>query len=326
MAKFVYNPETLLYEPTDTPRRVKVARVLILIVLALGLVVLYAWLYTGVFGFELPKTARLRHENAEWQARADLLSGRLDKYETVLSGIENRDDDVYRSIFGLSPLSGVYGSKGPDSLRTGADLLSVRVDALSRRTYARSKSLDEVHQLSLQAGDMLSCLPSVPPILPKKGSYRISSPFGRRVDPVYGGGEFHHGLDFATDKGNPVYATGDGVVEKAECKFSGYGNEVVINHGYGYKTRYAHLSIIDVGVGMKVTRGERIGAVGNSGKSTGPHLHYEVVYKGNTVNPMKYMDLSMPVEEYQSMISTRVDEQPRDKRSSTSELLNRRKQ
>ena len=325
MAKFVYNPQTLLYEPMDEPRRIKVARILILAVLAFGLVGLYFWLYTGVFGFVPPKTAILRRECAQWQARANLLGTRLDKYETVLSGIENRDDDVYRSIYGLNPVADEYGAGRRDSLASTPLLLASRVDALSRRTYARSKSLDEVHQISLHAGDMLSCVPSVPPILPKKGSYRISSPFGRRVDPVYGGREFHQGLDFATDKGNPVYATGDGVVEKAECKFSGYGNEIVVNHGYGYKTRYAHLSIIDVGVGMKVSRGEKIGAVGNSGKSTGPHLHYEVLHKDNRVNPAKYMDLSMPVEEYQAMISTRVQEQPRDKKSSTSELLNRRK-
>ena len=335
MARYVFNPETLLYEAKDEPKALRIIRSILLCAGAAGLVYLYFWLYTAVFGLELPKTAVLRRRNASWQAKTELVQRRLDLCEQTLVGIENRDDEVYRSIYGLSevPASLKYDGTADAALYASLDeggasqdLRAVmrRLDTLSRRAYLQSKSLDELSMVTRQAGDMISCVPAVPPILPKAGTFRLSSSFGYRIDPVYGGGERHTGQDFATDRGNPVYATGDGVVEKAEFKFSGYGNEIVINHGYGYRTRYAHLNTIEVNEGMKVRRGESIGTVGNSGKSTGPHLHYEVEYRGERVNPMRYMDITMPVEEYLSMIQQRKDESPRDKRLSTSELLKKR--
>ena len=178
-------------------------------------------------------------------------------------------------------------------------------------------------QLARVAGDMISCVPSVPPLVPDPSKVHLSSGFGYRTDPVYGGGENHGGQDFATASGMPVYATGDGVVVQAEFKSNGYGNQIVIDHGYGYQTRYAHLSVISVVAGMKVKRGELIGNVGSTGKSTGPHLHYEVVYRGNRVNPMNYMDFKMPVDEYRSMTEQRSEDSPVGKRSSTTELLRR---
>ena len=148
----------------------------------------------------------------------------------------------------------------------------------------------------------------------------MASPFGYRTDPVYGGTRFHAGQDFAADVGYPVYVTGDGVVEKVNYGFTGYGNEIIIDHGFGYRTRYAHLSRIDVAKGMKVTRGDQIGAIGKTGKATGPHLHYEVIYKGNAINPYSYMNLDMTVEEYIAMITRRREESGTRKKS-TLELL-----
>lgn len=335
MAKYVYNPETLLYEAVDESKALKIIRIILLLAGAAALVYLYFWLWTSVFGLELPKTTILRKNNAAWQARTEVVQRRLDLYEHTLEGIEDRDDDVYRSIYGLKEIPYSIKFNGTpdaelyalmDEGGASGDLRSVmrRLDTLSRRAYVQSKSLDELNMVSKQAGDMISCVPAVPPILPEKGSYHLSSPFGYRVDPVFGGGERHTGQDFACDRGYPVYATGDGIVEKSEFKFTGYGNEIVINHGYGYKTRYAHLNTIEVNQGMKVLRGEKIGSVGSSGKSTGPHLHYEVEYRGERVDPMRYMDITMPVDEYMSMIRQRRDESPRDKRSTTSELLKNR--
>src|SRR5574344_704082 len=143
--------------------------------------------------------------------------------------------------------------------------------------------------------------------------------------PVYYAATPEGGQDFATKRGNPVYVTGGGVVEKANFQFNGYGNEIVVNHGYGYETRYAHLNTIEVTEGMKLQRGDRIGTVGATGKSTGSHLHYEVIYRGNRVNPLNYMDLSMPESEYRAMIEKRSAESPRGKMSSTTELLRRNK-
>ena len=317
MANYVFNPITLQYEVREEPRYAKYVRMGLSILVAGGLCFLYFWLYTSVLGLDLPKTARLKKENAMWQSKIALAERQLDICEETLQGIEERDDHVYRSIFGMNVIPEEVKAAKHNPL---ADPLTARIDALTKRAYVQSMALDEVYGIALNAGDMVSHIPAVPPILPKKGSYRMASPFGYRTDPVYGGMRFHAGQDFAADVGYPVYVTGDGVVEKVNYGFSGYGNEIIIDHGFGYRTRYAHLSRIDVAKGMKVTRGDQIGAIGRTGKATGPHLHYEVIYKGNAINPYSYMNLDMTVEEYIAMITRRREESgPRKK--STLELL-----
>ncbi len=334
MPKYVFNPETLMYEARSEPKYVKHIRVALLSVLALGLVVMYFWLYLSVFHFELPRTAALKRRHAEWEAKMNLMDRQLDIYEQTLTGIEQRDDDVYRSIYGLNPIPEQVRNSGLEGVNRYAELDRLganshlrravrRLDDLTKRAYVRSKSLDEVGDLSRKAGDMISCVPNVPPILPAPGTYRLSSSFGYRIDPVYGGGERHGGQDFATRTGTPVYVTGDGVVEKTGMHLWGYGNEIVIDHGYGYQTRYAHLNTIEVAPGMKLHRGDRIGTVGNTGKSTGAHLHYEVIYKGNRVNPMNFLDMNMPEDEYRAMIERRSEDARASATMSTMELLRR---
>ena len=317
MANYVFNPITLQYEVREEPRYAKYVRTGLSILVAGGLCFLYFWLYTSVLGWDLPKTARLKKENAMWQSKIALAERQLDICEETLQGIEERDDHVYRSIFGMNVIPDEVKDAKPDPQ---ADPLTSRINSLTKRAYVQSMALDEVYGIALTAGDMVSHIPAVPPILPKSGSYRMASPFGYRVDPVYGGTRFHAGQDFAADVGYPVYVTGDGVVEKVNYGFTGYGNEIIIDHGFGYRTRYAHLSRIDVAKGMKVTRGDQIGAVGKTGKATGPHLHYEVIYKGNAINPYSYMNLDMTVEEYIAMI-TRRREESGPKTKSTLELL-----
>ena len=335
MKRYVFNPISLQYETREGSRAVRVVRFLAAAVAAGLLCWLYIWLYTSVFGLDLPKTALLKRENARWQARMQVLGRQLDIYEGTLRGIEERDDKVYRSIFGLNEIpeevkaAGFGGATRYDYLdRFGADpglkRTMRRLDVLTKRCYVQSLALDEVHTTAGTAGDMVSHIPAVPPILPDKRRYHLSSPFGYRTDPVYGVRRFPSGQDFAADKGYPVYATGDGVVETVRFQFSGYGNEVVIDHGFGYKTRYAHLNSTEVAPGMKLKRGDPVGTVGRSGKATGPHLHYEVLYKGNQINPYDFMDLSMPVEEYQAMIRQRREESAQRRRSS-SELVSRGK-
>lgn len=317
MPNYVFNPITLQYEVREEPRYLRHLRKILTVVAVIGLCMLYFWLFTDVLGLDLPKTARLKKENAVWQAKIDLAERQMDLCEETLDGIEERDDFVYRSIFGLNVIPEEVKEAKSDP---GADALSVRLNALTKRAYVRSMALDEVYGIAINAGDMVSHIPAVPPILPKRGSYRMASPFGYRVDPVYGGTRFHAGQDFAADVGYPVYVTGDGVVEKVNYGFTGYGNEIIIDHGFGYKTRYAHLSRIDVAKGMKVLRGDQIGAIGRTGKATGPHLHYEVIYRGNAINPYSYMNLDMTTEEYIAMI-TRRREESGPKTKSTLELL-----
>ena len=324
MPKYVFNPITLEYEAHEVPRWHRTARIAVAVAAVAALSWLYFWLYTSVLGFDLPKTARLKREAAAWQTRMEVANRRLDLFETTLEGIEERNDRVYRSIYGLG------GATRYDFLdEVGANPLLKstlrRGDNLTRRAWLQSLSLDEVQVISLNAGDMISHIPSIPPIVPDKGTFHLASPFGYRTDPVYGGTRFHEGQDLATQKGTPVYAPGDGVVVLTEFKFTGYGNEIVIDHGFGYKTRYAHLSRIDVVQGMTVRRGDLIGAVGTTGKSTGPHLHYEVLYMGARVNPRNYMNLDMPVDEYRAMVESRRQESA-PKQKSSLELLTGRRQ
>lgn len=334
MAKYVFNPETLTYETPVDPKFRRPLRMVLLVIVGAGLVCLYFWIYISVLGLDLPKTAYLKRRHARLEARMNVINMELDQAERTLAGIESRDDDVYRSIYGLSPIPEAVKNSGLEGVNRYAELerlgansvlkrTVLRTDALMKRVYVNSKSLDEVAQVAAQSGDMMSCVPNVPPILPKPGTFYLSSGFGYRTDPIYGDSRRHQGQDFASSIGNPVYATGDAVVKYTAFQYRGYGNEIVLDHGYGYETRYAHLNTIEVAEGMKVHRGDRIGTVGNTGKSTGPHLHYEVVYMGNRVNPMKYLDISMPVEEYQAMVDRRREEYKNEHTTSTMELLRR---
>lgn len=291
----------------------KVFKGLLLFAGSVAMAVLYIWLFTSVLGYDLPKTAFLKAERARWDARMDLMNTKLDRCEESIEALRVRDDDIYRSIFGMNEIpagvrnagiggvdrySFLDGLESDDRLKNTA----LRIDRLTRKVYVQSKSFDEVAAVSKTAGDMASCIPAIPPIVPDPSRYKMSSPFGYRTDPFTGASRMHTGLDFAMKIGNPVYATGDGVVESVKFEFFGYGNSITIKHGFGYETIYAHLNSVKVIEGMKVKRGDCIGESGKSGRSSGPHLHYEVVYKGRKVNPANYLDMSMSVQEYSDML------------------------
>ena len=319
MGKYILNPETLLYEMKEVSLKSKVFKGLLLFAGSVAMAVLYIWLFTSVLGYDLPKTAFLKAERARWDARMDLMNTKLDRCEESIEALRVRDDDIYRSIFGMNEIpAGVRnaGIGGVDrySFLDGLELddrlknTALRIDRLTRKVYVQSKSFDEVAAVSKTAGDMASCIPAIPPIVPDPSRYKMSSPFGYRTNPFTGASRMHTGLDFAMKIGNPVYATGDGVVESVKFEFFGYGNSITIKHGFGYETIYAHLNSVKVIEGMKVKRGDCIGESGKSGRSSGPHLHYEVVYKGRKVNPANYLDMSMSVQEYSDMLRMRESE------------------
>ena len=316
--KYVINQRTLLYEVKKRSRASRLFKPLAFFAVSLVMAVAYFWIYTSVLGLELPKTALLKKKNAEWCSKMEVLNRQLDGYEDALSSLQMRDDDIYRSIFGMNEIpaevrNAGFGGVNRYSHLDGADpngLLkstAIRLDILTKRTYVQSRSFDEVALLSKRAGDMASCIPAIPPVNPDPAKYRLSSSFGYRKDPINGRSAMHRGVDFAMKPGNPVYATGDGVIESVKFEFFGYGNQVVVDHGFGYKTRYAHLKAVGVVEGMKIKRGECLGQSGNSGKSSGPHLHYEVIYKGKQINPANYYDLSITPEEYATMVQNTAD-------------------
>ena len=313
--KYNLNPDTLVYEEVREGRAHRFFRLGWRAMLSVAVAALYLWICFGVLEMEPPKTSLLKARNARWHSRLAVMNRNLDRCDEALASLEMRDEQVYRTIFGMNPIpkevlnagfGGVNRYNELEGLGRSNELKDtyIRLDGLVKETYIQSKAYDEVANLSKRAGDMASCLPAIPPISPVKGTYRVSSGYGTREDPVYGGARRHEGIDFATDVGRPVYATGDALVSQVSFKYFGYGNMIVLDHGFGYKTRYAHLHTINVVEGMKVRRGECIGTVGRTGKTTGPHLHYEVRYKDASVNPANFFDMDMSPEEYAQMITT----------------------
>lgn len=316
--RYIFNKETLTYEVVRQSRRSRVFKTLTLFAVSLLLAGFYFWIYVSVLGLEPPKTALLKKSNAEWSSRIEVLNRQLDQYNEDLTSLQMRDDDIYRSIFGMNEIPAAVRNAGFGGVNRYAHYddidsdgllkrTAVRLDVLTKKSYVQSKSFDEVAQLSRRAGEMASCIPAIPPVNPDPKKYRLSSGFGYRRDPFTGRSKRHTGVDFALKPGNPVYSTGDGVVESVKFELFGYGNQIVIDHGFGYKTRYAHMKSIGVAEGMTVKRGECIGLSGNSGRSSGPHLHYEVMYKDAFVNPANYYDLSITPEEYSTMVQDIAD-------------------
>lgn len=308
--KYRLNPITLSFEAVKIPVRRKVVRWALFFVLSFAAAALCIWLWEDVLGLKSPKTAILEARNTALSARLEVGDARLLSVSSALAAMESRDRDIYRPMFGLDDIAdpgadtlfwiNVWDGSTAETGSLKATLASIY--RLDWRCITLGNSFDEVYSLALKAGDMASCVPCIPPICPDPEQYTFSSPFGYRTDPKWGGTRRHTGIDLATDRGNPVYATGDGVVELTKSEAGGYGNSILINHGFGYKTRYAHLLTIGVEDGMTVKRGDNIGFTGCSGKSTGPHLHYEVLYRNDFVNPLNFMDLSMPVEDWQTMV------------------------
>ena len=318
LKKYVFNPKTLSYEVRKRSKKARALATVFMFAVSLGMAALYFWLYTGVLGIEPPKTILLKKTNAQWRSKVEVLDRHLDEYDAALTALQMRDDDIYRAIFGMHEIphevrdagfGGVNRYAHYDVMDQSAPLkrTAVRLDVLTKKTYVQSRSFDEIAQLSKRAGDMASCIPAIPPVVPDKKIYRLSSSFGFRSDPFTGRSKRHTGVDFALKPGNPIYATGDGVVVSVKFEFFGYGNQILIDHGFGYKTRYAHMKSINVVEGMKVKRGECIGESGNSGRSSGPHLHYEVLYKDKHINPANYFDLTITPEEYSTMVQNTAE-------------------
>ena len=261
--------------------------------------------------FGSPSEKELRKENSRLQAQYNVLSHRMDEAMGVLQDIQQRDDNLYRVIFQADPISPAVrqasygGTNRYEPLMDMADAELVvnttqKLDVLYRQLYLQSRSFDEVVEMCRQHDEMLRCIPAIQPVS-NKDLKQTASGYGTRVDPIYGTTRFHAGMDFSANPGTDVYATGDGTVVKMGWQ-TGYGNVIIIDHGFGYETWYAHLQEFRTKLGKKVVRGEVIGGVGSTGKSTGPHLHYEVHVKGQVVNPVNYYFMDLNAEDYDRMI------------------------
>jgi hypothetical protein len=263
--------------------------------------------------FHTPKMHRIAAENRELVLKYEILQDRIRSLQSKVDEIRHRDQYVYRSLFSMDTLA-VEGVDNPYHLSKYAPLQGdeytelmtstwLSLDALTRDIYASSLSLDELQAMAKNKESMTSAIPAIWPI--DRTKLKAFYAFGlRKSHPIYKTRRMHKGVDMSTDYGVPVYATGDGVVEKTEQgkRRKGYGRQIIVNHDFGYKTRYAHLRKMFVEKGDTVKRGQLIGEVGSTGGSTGPHLHYEVIYMGRNVNPVNYFNRNMTSDEYRQLM------------------------
>lgn len=304
-----YNPATDRYERVYPSARERLRAALrqsaVGIIMAVGV---FALVFTF---FETPREKRLREKTDMVEDRLRTLNRRADQALEVMEDLAARDNNFYRVMMQSEPLStgqryaGLERQRNYDAIDSMADskilrLTTDKLDQLDQMLYSQSKSYDFLSQEVANMSDRTAHIPAIQPIS-EKYLRAMASGYGYRRDPVYGTTKFHEGMDFSSPIGTPVYATGDGTVTHASWQ-SQYGNLIEINHGYNYTTRYAHLSEILVKPGQNVKRGDLIGKVGNTGKSTGPHLHYEVRFRGQPQNPVNYYFYDLTPEEYDKMI------------------------
>lgn len=307
--KFHFNSETLSYEQIEHTITHWLKQFLIHALSGMSLGAVFFFIF--VTFVDSPEEKQLGQEKSHMHAQYKVLQRQFGEMQEVVSDLQERDDNLYRVIFQADPI--------PFSVRRAAatnndyyeqlfDMTNSEVvvsttqklNELKKELYIQSKSYDELVSLAKNKENMLQNLPAIQPVL-NKDLKQMASGYGWRIDPVYHTRRFHAGMDFAAPTGADIYATGNGQVISAGWQ-QGYGNCVQINHGYGYVTLYGHMSAFKVRAGQKVKRGDVIGLVGSTGKSTGPHLHYEVHYKGEIMNPQNYYFLDLSPADYDRMV------------------------
>lgn len=310
-SKFRYNPDNLSYEKVKPTFKKRFLVFLSYLSAIASIAILLNVFYSSIF--DTPREKMLMRENNQLQTQYRFLNEKVNNLENVLDDIERRDDNIYRTIFNADPIpsslrdAGFGGVNRYENLEgyENSDVIietAKRLDLLTKAVYVQSKSYDEVVDLAKSREAQLSSLPAIQPISNKDLS-RTASGWGFRIHPIYKIRKFHYGMDFTAPTGTEVYVTADGTIERIQKSRRGYGNMIVVNHGYGYKTLYAHLNDFNKAyVGKKLKRGDVIAFVGNSGLSTAPHLHYEVHLNNKKVNPVNYYFEDLTANEFDRMI------------------------
>jgi murein DD-endopeptidase MepM/ murein hydrolase activator NlpD len=306
--KYYYDSEKLAYTKIKTKKRIKFGIGLLFLTAAalfgfLSFVILINTPY-----FETPKDRLQAREIENLKLQYAILNKKLDEIDDVTEAIENRDNNIYRVYFNRSEIPDSIRKGGNKDLKKYKDLegynnsdlvinTTRRIDQIAKQLAVQSKSLDEILKLASSKKTLLSAIPAIQPVRNENLS-RMASGFGYRIDPFTKIRKMHNGMDFAANTGAPIYATGDGVIARADNTASGFGNHIVIRHGFGYESLYAHLSKYNCKVGQKVKRGDIIGYVGSTGRSEGPHCHYEVHKDGKVVNPLNFYYGNISAAEY----------------------------
>lgn len=310
--KYYYDSETLAYRKIE-PKKGRRLGFFLLYILGMflgGFILLL--IYFNIPGIETPRERMLRRELANMELQFELLNKKMTDVEEVLSNIAERDNSIYRLYFEAEPIpesqrkagfGGINRYKDLEGFDNSTLLISThrRMDVLTRQLIVQSKSLDEITKLAEEKENLLASIPAIQPVDTEDLTH-IASGYGWRTDPFTKARKFHWGMDFTAPTGTPVYATGDGKVIKADNRASGYGNHIVIDHGFGYETLYAHLHRYNVKVNQRVKRGDIIGFVGSTGRSQAPHLHYEVFKDGQRINPINFYYGTMTAEEFDILL------------------------
>ena len=305
-----FNPDTLSFDKIERNVRSLIKKALGY--LSTGIVSGIIFFFIFLQFFETPVTKKLKRENEQLLSQYNLMNKDIEKITAALEDIQMRDDNIYRVIFEANPIPSTIRMAGfgganrytkLESMDNSELIISVakKLDVLSKQVYVQSKSYDEVIKMALGKEKMLTSIPSIMPVS-NRDLKRTASGWGMRMHPIYRIPRFHYGMDFTAPVGTDIFVTGNGIVKEVG-RNAGYGNTIVVDHGYGYETLYGHLSRINVKIGQSVNRGEVIGFVGSSGASTAPHLHYEVMKNGQKVNPQNYYFQDLNPLEYEKMIS-----------------------
>lgn len=308
--KYKFNPNSLSYDKITFSRKQKFYRLLTYLTATIIIGVIYN-VFFAVF-FDTPKEKGLIRENKQLADQYINLNKRFDLVENTLEDLQKRDDNIYRVIFEAEPIPPSVRSAGFGGANKYKDLQKFknsqlvmesakRLDKITKQIYIQTKSYDEVIEMAKNKEEMVASIPAIMPIS-NKDLRRTASGWGWRIHPIYKIRKFHYGMDFTASTGTEIYATGNGVVEIVESSLRGYGKKIVINHGFGYKSLYGHLSAFNVVKGQKVKRGDVIGFVGSTGTSVAPHLHYEVIKDNQKVNPVHYYFNDLTPEEFDKMI------------------------
>ena len=310
--KYYYDTESCKYVRVQTKSGDVILNVLGIVSLTMAMAVGLLMLYSNYF--ESPKELMLKNEVKEMEFYYSDLKQKVDNLDKILTDMSYRDDNIYRVVLGSEPIdksireAGIGGAERYEDIRN-KDInhegliveLNESVDKLRRKVYIESKSHDEIIQLAENKEKLFAAIPAIQPV-PKKATVVLASGYGIRIHPIYKVRKMHHGIDFAAPIGTPIYAAADGVIDNVEISFTGYGKKVEIDHGFGYRTRYAHMHMFVVRNGQHVKRGDLIGYVGDTGLSTAPHLHYEVFINGAQVNPIHYFFNDLNPAEYAKII------------------------
>jgi len=306
--KYYYDSENLAYTKIKTRKRIKIGYALLFLLASALFGFLVFVLLINTPYFETPKDRLQAREIENLKLKYAILNRKMDEIDEVTEALEDRDNNIYRVYFNKAEIPDSIRKAGFRDINRYKDLegynnsqlvlnTTKRIDKLTKQLAIQSKSLDEILKLASVKGNLLLAIPAIQPVR-NENLRRVASGFGYRIDPFTKVRKMHNGMDFTAPTGSPVYATGDGVVARADAAASGFGNHVVIRHGFGYESLYAHLSKYNCRAGQHVKRGDVIGYVGSTGRSEGPHCHYEVHKDGKVVNPLNFYYGNISAVEY----------------------------